>query len=96
MKDLEALVSGIEAKVKRVIQLREAVEEENRKLRNRISEAEKASETNTAAIRQLEEENRILRLSKSLTTDKGKTVELRQMLSELIREIDKCIGLLIK
>jgi phage shock protein A len=96
MKDLQVLVAGIEEKVKQVLQLRETLEEENGKLRSRISEAEKTNEAYTATIKQLEEENKILRLSKSLTTDKGKTVELKQMLSELIREIDKCIGLLIK
>ena len=74
----------------------EAVNEQHQLSLNRIEELSKEIELNEQAIKQLEEKNKILKLSTSIQSEQGDNKAARKKINELVREIDKCIALLNK
>ena len=95
MKDADSIISGIEAKLQKLIQLHQKTELENGELIIKNTEAQKIIEVQKNTIKQLEEEQKKLKISRSLETSKG-SLDARLKINELVREIDKCIGLLNK
>lgn len=45
-------------------------------------------------INELTEQNKLIKLAKEMSTEKGDTHELKIKINELIRDIDRCIDLL--
>jgi regulator of replication initiation timing len=93
MKDLIALVSGIEYKTRQLSsQLRsyekqiETLEIHNKKLLEENNELKLKS-------KQLEYTNQIIKIAKALEREKGST-EAKQLINGLLREVDRCIGLM--
>lgn len=93
MKDVSVLLSGIEYKVGKIIEQQKRLLQENNELKDRITHQSELIEKQKDNIKQLEEKNKILKLAKTLETTEG-NVEARKKINELVREIDKCIGLL--
>lgn len=95
MIDFEATVTGIETKVRRLL-------EENERLR--VVEAESAAERwrlqeqvkiQNITINNLKEENRVLKLGNALT-QKGDSAEIKLTINRLIRSIDKSLAIINK
>ncbi|OQX82266.1 MAG: hypothetical protein B6D64_00860 [Bacteroidetes bacterium 4484_276] len=93
MNDLITLVSGIEFKTRdlankldKLTREHKALEEENKLLKLSI-------EDNRLKIKQLEYKNQIVKITKALEGNKGST-KAKQKINELLREVDRCIGLL--
>jgi len=95
MKDADSIISGIETKLKTLIQLHQQTGSEKTELENKIIDLQEIIESQKASINQLEEEHKKLKISRSLETSKG-SLDARLKINELVREIDKCIGLLNK
>ena len=95
MKDADSLISGIEAKLNKFIHLHQKTESEKNELEKKNTEFQEIVEIQKETIKQLEEEQKKLKISKSLETSKG-SLDARLKINELVREIDKCIGLLNK
>lgn len=95
MKDADSIISGIEAKLNKLIQLHQQTELEKSELAVRNIESQKTIELQEATIKQLEEDQKKLKISKTIETSKG-SLDARLKINELVREIDKCIGLLNK
>ncbi len=93
MKDVATLVSGIEYKLRKLIDQHQSTRDENSRLINEIQELKKVINEQKQTISQLEEKSKILKLAKTLETKEG-NVEAKLKINELVREIDKCIGLL--
>ena len=93
MNDVGALVSGIEYKVRKLIGLHQADRSGREKLESEITELKKTISEQKNLIRQLEEKIKILRITKTIEAKEG-SAEAKLKLNELVREIDKCIGLL--
>jgi uncharacterized coiled-coil DUF342 family protein len=93
MKDVATLVSGIEYKLRKLIDQHQSARDENTRLINEIQELKKVINEQKQTISQLEEKSKILKLAKTLETKEG-NVEAKLKINELVREIDKCIGLL--
>jgi len=93
MKDVATLVSGIEFKLKKLIEQHQFTHIENIRLTNENQELKDVINAQTQTIKQLEEKSKILKLAKTLETKEG-NVEAKLKINELVREIDKCIGLL--
>ncbi len=74
----------------------EAVNEQYQLSLNQIEELSKQIELHEQAIKQLEEKNKILKLSTSIQSEQGDNKAARKKINELVREIDKCIALLNK
>lgn len=74
----------------------EAMNEQHQLSLNRIEELSKELELQEQAIKQLEDKNKILKLSTSIQSEQGDNKAARKKINELVREIDKCIALLNK
>ena len=74
----------------------EAVNEQHQLTLNHIEELSKELELRNEAIKQLEDKNKILKLSTSIQSEQGDNKAARKKINELVREIDKCIALLNK
>ena len=73
-----------------------ALQEENDTLRLENQSLEVAVETSKKLTIELEERVRALKLARSLEGDSEKSLDIKQKISEFVREIDKCIVLLKK
>jgi hypothetical protein len=93
MKDVATLVSGIEYKMGKLIEQHHIQRVENKKCIEELQELKKVVREQKQTIRELEDRIKILRIAKTLETKEG-NVEAKLKINELVREIDKCIGLL--
>ena len=93
MNDLVTLVSGIEFKARNLINKIEQLENEVRKLEAENDELKLIIKDNKLKINQLENKNQIIELSKVLEGKEGST-KAKLRINELLREVDRCIGLL--
>ncbi|MEI6883475.1 MAG: hypothetical protein WCO02_03245 [Bacteroidota bacterium] len=93
MDDVNTLVSGIEFKVRKLIARQKKLREENEKLTNDINQLKTINEEQKLVINGLEEKIQVLKLAR--TTGGGEdNSDVKAKINELVREIDKCIGLL--
>lgn len=74
----------------------EAVNAQHKQSLIRIEDLLKELELREQAIKQLEDKNKILKLSTSIQSEQGDNKAARKNINELVREIDKCIALLNK
>jgi hypothetical protein len=95
MKNTSTLVAGIEYKLLKLIDKHKLLKAELQIRIDRINELEHITDQQNKTIKQLEENLNLLKIAKSLEPGKG-TVEARTKINELVREIDRCIGLLNK
>jgi predicted RNase H-like nuclease (RuvC/YqgF family) len=93
MGDIATLVSGIEYKVRKLITRNQSLKDENEKLKKEIEALKRTNTEQTELLRKSEEKVNIIKLAKTLETKEG-NVEAKLKINELVREIDKCIGLL--
>ena len=93
MMNVSSLVSGIGLKLNKLIDRQRDLIEKMEKYQKEIQELNKIHGEQKDEINKLKEQYRILKLSKTLETKEG-AVEAKAKISELVREIDKCIGLL--
>jgi chromosome segregation ATPase len=96
MNELKTVIASLEGKIEKLVnshrQVKKdllAIQTENKVLNQTIIEHKKS-------LKELEENHKTLKLSKSLTTNKENSTEIKQKINELIREVDKCIALLNK
>ena len=93
MNDADELISGIEYKVRKLVNLQKEYKSENELLLNQNTELKKNIEEQKKIINQLKEEFNRIKLAKSLESMKGSN-DAKLKINELVREIDKCIELL--
>ncbi len=91
-KNTSLIVDSLQSKVEKlIIQHKKAKEdlkqlkEENSFLQGKLTDAK-------VQVKELEEQNKVLKLAKSLSGKEGKSTEIKLKINELIREIDKCIA----
>jgi len=93
MKEAEQLIISIDNKVKHLVSLRKKDQDEIQSLRNKILEYQNIMNDQQQTITQLEEKIKIIKITKSL--EKGKeNIDAKKKINEMVREIDKCIGML--
>jgi predicted nucleic acid-binding Zn-ribbon protein len=93
---MKATIQRLYSKMESLITKYEAVNEQHQLSLSRIEELSKEIELHEQAIKQLEEKNKILKLSTSIQSEQGDNKAARKKINELVREIDKCIALLNK
>ncbi|GAA4518256.1 hypothetical protein GCM10023173_19830 [Sphingobacterium thermophilum] len=87
-------------KTKNLIQLCEALQEENDLLKLELQSVQVAFDTSKAKIQQLEEQIKAMAVAKSLDEAKDKEainekiLDTKQKINDFVREIDRCINLL--
>lgn len=93
MGDTVTMVSGIEYKIRKVIDQYEALTSEKDKLNEELTNLKQINETQKKEIEQLENKIELLKLANPASQSGGDR-EAKARVNELLREIDKCIGLL--
>jgi hypothetical protein len=83
-------------KTARLVELCAALQAENDNLKLDNQSLQVAVETSKKLTSELEERVRALKLARSLEGDSEKSLDIKQKISEFVREIEKCIVLLKK
>ena len=91
-RNTSLLVDSLQSKVEKlIIQHKKSKEDvkqlkdENLFLQNKLSETK-------IHLTDVNEQNKVLKLAKTLSGKEGKSTEIKLKINELIREIDKCIA----
>lgn len=93
MKDKKVLIAGIEYKVRKLMDQCNKLKQNQAALLDENSELKKVIEEKNILIENLKEEIQKVKLAKSLESKEG-SAEAKMKINELVREIDRCIGLL--
>ena len=93
MSEMLALLTGIQGKLQQLIGKNQRILADNKKYLSEIQELKNMNTQQKERIKQLEEKNNILKLAKTLEIKEG-NVDAKLKINELVREIEKCIGLL--
>ena len=93
MTDLSVTVSAIEQKIGRLIGIHRQDVAEMKMLRNKVDELTRLLEEQKDINKDLENKLNILKTVKTIENKEG-TAEAKAQVNRLLREIDKCIGLL--
>jgi uncharacterized protein YjgD (DUF1641 family) len=93
MKDVATLVSGIEYKLGKLIEQYHTQRAENKRCVIELEALKHVISEQKQTIKHLEEKIKTLKIAKTLEIKEG-NVEAKLKINELVREIDKCIGLL--
>ena len=93
MEQAKVLVSKINEQVLELLGRHRAMKEENAELKNRNADLLDTIEKQEKEIELLKEQIVKLKIARSLTDKEGST-EVKAKIDEMLREIDKCVGLL--
>ena len=91
----DQLISSIELKIRNLIEQQKSIKEENNYLKQQKEKITKTLEVQKSIITDLENKYRVLKVSKALEINTG-SKDVKKKITELVREIDKCISLLNK
>ncbi|MFD2970085.1 hypothetical protein [Sphingobacterium bambusae] len=101
MATLSTQMNIIVEKTRNLIQLCDALQEENDLLKLEVQSLQVAFQTSTDKVQQLEEKLKAMAVAKTLEesdVDRGaineKILDTKQKINDFVREIDRCIGLL--
>ncbi len=95
MNETDKLLISISDKINKLIGRNDALNKEIGIYRRKAEELENTIKDKNIEIGNLTEQNNILKISKAVRTEEG-AVDTKKRINELVREIDKCIGLLNK
>lgn len=95
MLDLETTVSGIEYKVRKLIEDNEKLRQQVVQLSTEKQDLQKACDNQNILINNLKEQTKILKLGNALT-QKGDSAEIKLKINQIIRSIDKSLAILTK
>ena len=87
------IISGIKDKIRNLIEEHNALELKCNKLEQKEEELTITVEQYKLTIKELEKKNSLLKVSKSLESIDDSD-DVKKKITRLVREIDKCIGLL--
>ena len=100
---LAGQLTNVLDRTQRLIDLCEVLQEENNLLKKENKSLEASLDNNKSKISDLEEKLKALKLARSLEgitvtqiSSDEKTLDIKQKISDFVREIDKCIVLLKK
>lgn len=89
---IDRLHNKLESLVANYHHLKEELNASNQKVDVLSKQLDEQNQT----IKQLNEKNKVLKLSSSIQGEQGDNKAAKQKINELVREIDKCIALLNK
>jgi hypothetical protein len=93
MSNVALFINSIEQKVRKLAGQQQVLENELENRKKEVIELLQRNREQKETIIQLEEKIRNLTISKTIESKKD-AVEAKNKINELVREIDKCIGLL--
>lgn len=93
MDDLNTLILGVEYKLSKLVDQHEKLKDDNQRLHEKNELLNKTILENNTLIINLTDQIQKVKLAKSIKSDDGQ-VDAKLKINELVRKIDKCIGLL--
>ncbi|SFH18769.1 hypothetical protein [Pedobacter insulae] len=96
MSSVASQLDNVLQKTNRLIELCNALQEENELLKVENKQTKLALELAKSKGLELDEKVRVLKLAKSIEGTSEKTLDIKQKINEFVREIDKCVVLLKK
>ncbi|MFP5078809.1 hypothetical protein [Pedobacter sp. JCM 36344] len=96
MSPVAGQLSSVLNKTARLIELCNALQEENDLLKLENESVKVALDGSKIKTKDLEEKLRVLKLAKSIEGTSEKSLDIKQKINEFVREIDKCVVLLKK
>jgi len=93
MDKFSIIVSGLEYKIKKIVDLQNQILNENKKIKQEIHDKKNIIEDQKVIIKNLEEKIKVLKIAKTLEAGKDNN-QAKLKINEIVREIDKCIALL--
>ncbi|NVO01514.1 MAG: hypothetical protein HXX09_02305 [Bacteroidetes bacterium] len=93
MNDLSIIVTGLEYKVKKLLDLQRKIERENSIIKKENYELKKTLEESSTKISEFEQKIKTIKITKAIEKGDGIT-DAKLKINEIVREIDKCIALL--
>ena len=93
MSNVASLLSGIEDKSKKMMVRCLELQESLKLSKSEVIELIQINEENKKTIKQLEEKIRSLIVAKTIENKEG-AIAAKSKITELVREIDKCMGIL--
>ncbi|WP_379089150.1 hypothetical protein [Pedobacter sp. UC225_65] len=96
MSSVADQLNNVLQKTARLIELCNALQEENDLLKLENQHTKAALEAAKVKHTDLDEKLRVLKLAKSIEGTSEKTLDIKQKINEFVREIDKCVVLLKK
>jgi cell division protein FtsB len=93
MSDLVTIVSEIEFKARKLTESYQVCKTQNEQLKAENEKLQSELEDLKLQFKKLEYSKHILKIAKALEKEKGST-EAKRILNGLLREVDRCIGLL--
>nr|WP_068891350.1 hypothetical protein [Pedobacter panaciterrae] len=96
MSSVADQLNSVLQKTTRLIELCNALQEENDLLKLENQSVKVALDTSKSKNTELEEKLRVLKLAKSIEGTSEKTLDIKQKINDFVREIDKCVVLLKK
>ena len=94
MQELNQVVDQIENKVIELVGQLQELKSENGELKRKNEELRILLETEKKRNLDLEEQNKVAKIAKSVTLSDDDRKVQRKRLNEMVREIDKCIALI--
>lgn len=95
MSEISDIISGLENKLKKLVDLHLKLKEENKRLVIETKELKRIIEEKNKTILTLKDNNNIEIIAKQLGKS-TKNKKTRSKINELVRDIDNCIALLNK
>jgi len=93
MENVSEKITSINLKVKRLIEQYNVIKENLREHQDKIQELKTINDQHQKTINELKDKIKLLKIAKSAETKEG-AVDAKLKINEMVREIDKCIGLL--
>ena len=96
MSNLDDVISLIECKISRVIQVAERLRCDNEQLKRQVDELSGLFDAKSLEVTVLESKYQSLKLTKTLASSSEDVKIVKLQVNQMVREIDKCIALLNK
>ena len=93
MENIVKMITSVEFKVKRLLEQHNEIKGNIQQYQNEIQELKSINEQHQKTINELKDKIKLLKIAKSTEKKEG-TVDAKLKINEMVREIDKCIGLL--
>lgn len=94
MQELVNVVDRIESKVLEMRNEFENCKAENAQLKQQNRSLSSQLEEHKNRLNDLQEQNKVVKIARSVVNDEDDRKEQRKRLNEMVREIDKCIALI--
>jgi len=95
MEDLGVLVSGIDYKLRKLLEQHKKIKQNNLELTSKVEEQEQIINHQKQLINELQERIKTVTIARTLAS-RSEINDAKNRIGDLVREIDKCIGLLNK